>query len=55
MVPGPGCVCYATVRRSNSHLTYTFPEWHDWNVTTAGRRLNLFVENLLHDYLAFFP
>ena len=40
---------------SNSPLAYSFPEWRDWSVSTAGRRLNLFVENLVHDYLAYFP
>lgn len=40
---------------TNSPLTYPFPEWRDWCETTAGRRLNLFVENLLENYLAYFP
>lgn len=40
---------------TSSPLTHPFREWHDWSTTTAGRRLNLFVENLLRDYLVYFP
>jgi len=40
---------------TSSPLTHPFPEWFDWTVTTAGRRLNLFVEMLLRDYLVYFP
>jgi hypothetical protein len=29
--------------------------WQVWSTTTAGRRLRCFVENLLRDYLAYFP
>jgi hypothetical protein len=36
-------------------LSYTFPEWQDWTTTTAGRRLRIFVESLLRDYLVYFP
>ena len=40
---------------ANSPLTYPFPEWQDWRTTTAGRRLRIFVETLLRDYLVYFP
>jgi len=40
---------------ATSPLTYDFPEWQDWNDSVPGRRLRSFVENLLRDYLAFFP
>lgn len=36
-------------------LGYTFPEWQEWNSSTAGRRLRLFIENLLRDYQYYFP
>jgi hypothetical protein len=36
-------------------LAYTFPEWQDWNTTTAGRRLNYFLGHLLEHYLVYFP
>ncbi len=36
-------------------LSYSFPEWKDWIETTPGRRLKMFVENLLQNYLKFFP
>lgn len=36
-------------------LSYDFPEWRDWTTTTAGRRLKIFVKNLLEDYLVYFP
>jgi hypothetical protein len=36
-------------------LTHRFSEWQDWNETTAGRRLKYFVENLLKNYLVYFP
>jgi hypothetical protein len=38
-----------------SPLTHVFPEWQEWNDSVAGRRLRYFVENLLRDYVAFFP
>lgn len=40
---------------ANGPLSYTFPEWQDWNETTSGRRLKIFVENLLQNYLSYFP
>jgi hypothetical protein len=36
-------------------LSYSFPEWHEWTTTTAGRRLRIFVEKLLRDYEVYFP
>jgi len=36
-------------------LSYTFNEWRDWTTTLAGRRLRIFVETLLRDYLVYFP
>jgi hypothetical protein len=36
-------------------LSYTFPEWLDWNETTAGRRLKYFVKNTMKDYETLFP
>ena len=36
-------------------LAYSFPEWRDWNQTTAGRRLHEFVRNLLENYSTYFP
>ncbi len=36
-------------------LTYPFPEWRDWNKSAAGRHLKFFVENLLQNYLVYFP
>jgi len=40
---------------ANGPLSYNFPEWLDWNETTSGRRLKIFVENLLQNYLSYFP
>jgi hypothetical protein len=40
---------------TNSPLTHTFLEWTDWNETTGGRRLRYFVENMLNNYLVYFP
>jgi len=42
-------------RPTHRPLSYPFPEWPDWTTTTAGRRLRVFVENLLRDYLVYFP
>ena len=36
-------------------LVHLFLEWQTWNNSVAGRRLSHFVENLLGNYLAFFP
>jgi hypothetical protein len=36
-------------------LTHDFAEWQDWNDTAAGRRLKFFVDNLLQNYLTYFP
>ena len=41
--------------RSNGPLSYNFPEWKDWIETTPGRRLKIFAENLLQNYLNYFP
>jgi hypothetical protein len=40
---------------TSSPLRYSFPEWQDWNETTSGRRLKMFVENLLQNYTSYFP
>ncbi len=40
---------------TNGPLSYNFPEWLDWNEATSGRRLKIFVENLLQNYLSYFP
>ncbi len=40
---------------TNGPLSYNFPEWKDWIETTPGRRLKIFVENLLQNYLKYFP
>ena len=40
---------------TNGPLSHSFPEWQDWTTTTAGRRLRIFVETLLEDYLVYFP
>jgi hypothetical protein len=36
-------------------LTFIFPEWRDWIMSTPGRRLKYFVKNLLDNYLVYFP
>jgi hypothetical protein len=36
-------------------VSYSFPEWQAWTTTAAGRRLKIFVETLLKDYLVYFP
>ena len=36
-------------------VDHDFAEWHEWRETTAGRRLNFFVANLLDNYPAYFP
>ena len=36
-------------------IEHDFAEWHDWNETTAGRRLLTFVMTLLNNYDIFFP
>jgi len=36
-------------------VDHDFAEWHEWNETTAGRRLHAFVKKLLADYNIYFP
>lgn len=40
---------------TTSPLVFPDPEWRDSNETTAGRRLGYFVQNLLSQYLHYFP
>lgn len=40
---------------TKSPLVDLLSEWQAWNDSLAGRRLGYFVENLLRDYLVFFP
>jgi len=52
--PNPECP-WPPNMPTNGPLSYNFPEWLDWNETTSGRRLKIFVENLLQNYLSYFP
>lgn len=40
---------------TTSPLVFPYLEWRDSNETTAGRRLGYFVQNLLSQYLHYFP
>jgi len=42
-------------RPCQSPLVDLLPEWQAWNDSVAGYRLKTFIENLLGDYLAYFP
>ncbi len=40
---------------TTSPLVHPFAEWQDWTDSVAGRRLRIFVENLLQNYPTLFP